>query len=111
MCLLSESSATKPPANFESYGSSEAEMGALDSDGAPPRSTHGSGGLLDHTHYTRPAEFRGLAVPEVLSGGDHLKISRWRREHALEKTFRNRPDLLETAELSDRDRDFLRLLT
>ena len=49
-------------------------------------------------------------VPEVLSGGDHLKISRWRRERALEKTARNRPDLLETAELSDRDRDFLRSL-
>src|SRR5271163_20401 len=92
---------------YESFGSSEAEMAALDEDGTPPRSTHGSGGLLDYPHYTRPAEFRGLAVPEILSGGDHHKISRWRRERALEKTFRNRPDLLETAELSDRDREFL----
>ena len=58
---------------YESFGSSEAEMAALDSDGTPPRSTHGSGGLLDYPHYTRPAEFRGLTVPEVLSGGDHLK--------------------------------------
>ncbi len=95
---------------YESFGSSEAEMAALESDGTPPRSTHGSGGLLDYPHYTRPAEFRGLTVPEVLSGGDHLKISRWRRERALEKTFRNRPDLLETAELSDRDRAFLESL-
>jgi tRNA (guanine37-N1)-methyltransferase len=92
---------------FESFGRSEAEMAELDEDGTPPRSTHGAGGLLDYPHYTRPAEFRGLAVPEILSGGDHLKISRWRRERALEKTFRNRPDLLETAELSDRDRAFL----
>ena len=92
---------------YESFGSSEAEMAVLDSDGAPPRSTHGSGGLLDYPHYTRPAEFRGLTVPEVLSGGDHLKISRWRRERALEKTLKNRPDLLEAAELSDRDRDIL----
>ena len=97
---------------FESFGSSEAELAAVqgncnDEDGTPPRSTHGSGGLLDYPHYTRPAEFQGLTVPEVLSGGDHLKISRWRRERALEKTFRNRPDLLETAELTDRDREFL----
>jgi tRNA (guanine37-N1)-methyltransferase len=92
---------------YESFGTSEAEMAALDTDGAPPRSTHGSGGLLDYPHYTRPVEFRGLAVPEILSGGDHLKISRWRRERALEKTSRNRPDLLEAAELSDRDREFL----
>jgi tRNA (guanine37-N1)-methyltransferase len=92
---------------YESFGNSEAEIAALDEDGTPPRSTHGSGGLLDYPHYTRPAEFRGLAVPEILCGGDHLKISRWRRERALEKTLRNRPDLLEAAELSDRDREFL----
>jgi tRNA (guanine37-N1)-methyltransferase len=96
---------------YESFGSSEAEMAALDEEGAAPRSTHGSGGLLDYPHYTRPAEFQGLTVPEVLSGGDHLKISRWRRERALEKTLKNRPDLLETAELSDRDREFIRSVT
>ncbi len=94
--------------HFESFGSSESEMAALDPDGAPPRSTHGSGGLLDYPHYTRPAEFRGLAVPEILSSGDHLKISRWRRERALEKTLHNRPDLLETADLTDQDQRFLR---
>jgi len=55
----------------------------------------GEGGLLDHPHYTRPAEFRGMAVPETLLSGDHAAVERWRREAALEKTRRNRPDLLE----------------
>lgn len=55
----------------------------------------GADGLLDHPHYTRPPEFRGLRVPETLLSGDHAKIERWRREAALEKTRRNRPDLLE----------------
>jgi tRNA (guanine37-N1)-methyltransferase len=93
---------------YESFGHADAEF-AEDADG-PPRSTHGAGGLLDYPHYTRPAEFRGLAVPEVLSGGDHAAIRRWRRERALEKTFLNRPDLLEGAELSDEDRRYLRSL-
>ena len=52
-------------------------------------------GLLDHPQYTRPPEFRGLRVPEVLLSGDHARIAEWRREAALEKTRRNRPDLLE----------------
>jgi tRNA (guanine37-N1)-methyltransferase len=73
-------------------------------------STHGSGGLLDYPHYTRPAEFGGLAVPAVLTEGDHAGIRKWRRERALEKTWRNRPDLLAGAELSARDREFLRSL-
>lgn len=51
-------------------------------------------GILDHPHYTRPAEFRGMRVPEVLLSGDHAAIARWRREAALAKTRRNRPDLL-----------------
>jgi tRNA (guanine37-N1)-methyltransferase len=98
---------------FESFGSSEADIASAENettpDGAttPPRSTHGAGGLLDYPHYTRPVEFRGLTVPEILSSGDHEKIRRWRRERAIEKTFRNRPDLLETAELSEKDREFL----
>jgi tRNA (guanine37-N1)-methyltransferase len=90
---------------FESFGQSDEHLPA-GSDG-PPRSTHGSGGILDYPHYTRPAEFRGLAVPEVLSSGDHAAIRRWRRERALEKTLRNRPDLLEGADLSREDRAFL----
>jgi tRNA (guanine37-N1)-methyltransferase len=81
----------------ESFTAHEAtEAGAADS-------TCGSGGLLDYPHYTRPAEFRGMAVPEVLLNGDHQEIRRWRRQRALEKTLRNRPDLLEGAELSDED--------
>jgi tRNA (guanine37-N1)-methyltransferase len=96
---------------FESFGRSDAalnrEMSREPGDGEPPSSTHGAGGLLDYPHYTRPAEFRGLAVPEVLCGGNHDLIRRWRREQALEKTFRNRPDLLENAELSDEDRRYL----
>jgi tRNA (guanine37-N1)-methyltransferase len=51
-------------------------------------------GLLDHPHYTRPREFKGMAVPEVLLSGDHSAIERWRRDAALDKTRRNRPDLL-----------------
>ena len=66
-------------------------------------STCGSGGLLDYPHYTRPADFRGMPVPEVLLNGDHQQIRRWRREQALRKTLRNRPDLLEGAQLSDED--------
>jgi tRNA (guanine37-N1)-methyltransferase len=58
------------------------------------RDSFGPEGLLDHPHYTRPAEFRGMAVPEVLLSGNHAEIERWRREAALEKTRRNRPDLL-----------------
>jgi tRNA (guanine37-N1)-methyltransferase len=55
----------------------------------------GADGLLDHPHYTRPPELRGMRVPEVLLSGNHAEIERWRREAALEKTRRNRPDLLE----------------
>jgi tRNA (guanine37-N1)-methyltransferase len=63
--------------------------------------------LLDYPHYTRPAEFRGIAVPEVLLAGNHEEIRRWRRQRALEKTLRNRPDLLDGAELSKADRTLL----
>jgi len=70
-------------------------------------STCGSNGLLDYPHYTRPAEFRGMSVPEVLINGNHQEIRRWRREQALKKTLRNRPDLLESTELSADDREAL----
>ena len=72
-----------------------------------PQSTCASGGLLDYPHYTRPANFRGMAVPEVLVSGDHEQIRLWRRRAALEKTFRNRPDLLDQVQLSDEDRELL----
>jgi tRNA (guanine37-N1)-methyltransferase len=64
-------------------------------------------GLLDHAHYTRPAEFRGRTVPEVLLSGDHAAIVRWRRREALRQTLRKRPELLAAAKLSAED---LRLL-
>ena len=59
-----------------------------------PHTGDGNGVLLDYPHYTRPAEFRGWAVPEVLIGGNHAEVAKWRRAAALEKTRRNRPDLL-----------------
>jgi len=77
-------------------------------EGEPPSATCGSGGLLDYPHYTRPAEFRGMQVPEVLVNGNHEEIRRWRRRCALKKTLRNRPDLLRAAELSEEDRKLLR---
>lgn len=90
---------------FESFGAADAEI-ATDQEGVP-RSQHGAGGLLDYPHYTRPAEFGGLRVPEVLLNGDHAQIRLWRREQQLRKTMRNRPDLLEKAALSDEDRRLL----
>lgn len=98
---------------YESFGPAHSKLTAQfpPQQGAPPLSTHGSGGLLDYPHYTRPAEFRGLAIPDVLTGGNHDQIRRWRRERALEKTLRNRPDLLEKADLSEDDRRFLRSLS
>jgi tRNA (guanine37-N1)-methyltransferase len=72
-----------------------------------PSSTCLSGGLLDYPHYTRPAEFRGMPVPEVLVNGNHEDIRRWRRKTALTKTLRNRPDLLERVALTDEDRELL----
>jgi tRNA (guanine37-N1)-methyltransferase len=70
-------------------------------------STCGSGGLLDYPHYTRPADFRGMKVPEVLVNGNHEEIKRWRRRSALEKTLHNRPDLLDQARLSEEDRELM----
>ncbi len=64
-------------------------------------------GLLDCPHYTRPAEFRDWKVPDVLLSGDHTKIRQWRRQRALEKTWRRRPDLLAQVELSKEDRQWL----
>ena len=85
----------------ESFTAHQAEMG----DG--PCSTCASGGLLDYPHYTRPADFRGMTVPEVLASGNHDEIRRWRRRVALEKTLRNRPDLLDEGVLSAEDKKLL----
>jgi tRNA (guanine37-N1)-methyltransferase len=59
------------------------------------RDSFGEDGQLDHPHYTRPQEFRGMEVPPILLSGNHAEIARWRREAAIQKTRRNRPDLLE----------------
>jgi len=64
-------------------------------------------GLLEYPHYTRPPEFKGWKVPEVLLSGDHGKIEKWRREQALLRTLKRRPDLLEKAELSDKERKYI----
>jgi tRNA (guanine37-N1)-methyltransferase len=74
-------------------------------------STCASGGLLDYPHYTRPADFRGLQVPEVLVSGNHEEIRRWRRRTALEKTLHNRPDLLDRAALGNDDKELLAQIT
>jgi tRNA (guanine37-N1)-methyltransferase len=84
-------SALKAPTRFDERGRPE------------PDSTVSAAGLLDYAHYTRPAEFRGIAVPEVLVNGNHEQIRRWRRRRALEKTLKNRPDLLDKVVLSAED--------
>lgn len=61
-------------------------------------------GLLEYPQFTRPAEFRGLRVPEVLTSGDHRRVARWRRLQALRRTFERRPDLLGAAPLTDEER-------
>ncbi|MBL8080047.1 MAG: tRNA (guanosine(37)-N1)-methyltransferase TrmD [Anaerolineales bacterium] len=67
-------------------------------------------GLLEYPHYTRPPEFRGWHAPEVLLSGDHAKIDKWRRQQALERTFKKRPDMLEKAELTKEDLKFIEKL-
>ncbi|RCW50094.1 tRNA (guanosine(37)-N1)-methyltransferase TrmD [Paenibacillus prosopidis] len=66
-----------------------------------------STGLLEHPHYTRPAEFRGWGVPDVLISGHHANIEVWRREQSLLRTLQRRPDLLKQAELTDKERKWL----
>lgn len=69
-----------------------------------------STGLLEYPHYTRPAEFRGWKVPDILLSGHHANIEIWRREQALERTLERRPDLLDTAELTVKDKKTLERL-
>ena len=69
-----------------------------------------SDGILDYPHYTRPADYRGMSVPEVLLSGDPQKISKWQRQQALIRTLRKRPDLLKLDVLSEEDLEFLKTL-
>ena len=80
--------------------------GVLGAEGAAVRESFASG-LLEPPQYTRPEEFRGLRVPAVLLSGDHARIARWRRAQALWRTWRDRPELLETADLTVEDRELL----
>jgi tRNA (guanine37-N1)-methyltransferase len=64
-------------------------------------------GLLEYPHYTRPPEYRGWSVPEILLSGDHARIEKWRREQSLQRTLERRPDLLNNAPLSDTDKKYL----
>lgn len=66
-----------------------------------------SGGILDYPHYTRPSEFRGMKVPDVLLSGNHEEVRVWRRREALRRTLEGRPDLIEKANLTDEDRRLL----
>ncbi len=71
--------------------------------------SHASG-LLEYPHYTRPPEFRGWKVPDVLLSGDHAKIDKWRREQSLARTLAKRPDMLENATLSESDKKMLKAI-
>jgi len=96
---------TRQESFTETWPESLAGQPGLAGDG--PSSTCVSGGLLDYPHYTRPADFRGMAVPEVLMNGNHDQIRSWRHKTALAKTQRNRPDLLERVALSEDDKKLL----
>jgi tRNA (guanine37-N1)-methyltransferase len=107
--LLPGALGNEASARTESFGAGQASSRLpVDAEGKRiPDSTIAAGGLLDYPHYTRPAEFRGMEVPEPLISGDHEAIRRWRRRKALEKTLRHRPELLERVELSTEDRDIV----
>lgn len=83
--------------------------GVLGNEDSPTEESH-EAGLLEYPQYTRPREFRGVGVPAALLSGDHAAIRRWRREQALRRTLERRPDMLETAPLTDDDRAMLRAL-
>jgi tRNA (guanine37-N1)-methyltransferase len=84
--------------------------GVLGDPGATLQDSHAQG-LLEGPHYTRPAVYRGWEVPAILCSGNHAEVARWRREQALYRTLERRPDLLELADLTQQDKDFLAKLT
>ncbi len=83
--------------------------GVLGDPSAPAHDSHASG-LLEGPHYTRPAEFRGWTVPEILLSGNHAQVATWRRRESLRRTFERRPELLSRVDLSEEDREFLKSL-
>ncbi len=80
--------------------------GVLGAEGAEQRDSYADG-LLEGPHYTRPPEVRGLTAPEVLTSGHHAEVEHWRRRQSLRRTWQRRPDLLEKADLSADDREYL----
>jgi len=80
--------------------------GVLGDPDAPMHDSHASG-LLEYPHYTRPPQFRGWGIPDVLLSGNHAEIARWRQQEALRRTLEHRPDLLSSADLSQEDLAFL----
>jgi tRNA (guanine37-N1)-methyltransferase len=80
--------------------------GVLGDPDGPFDDSHATG-LLEYPHYTRPPEYRGWNVPEILLSGDHSKIARWRREQSLLRTLKRRPDMLEKAPLDAKDKEFV----
>ena len=83
--------------------------GVLGNDDSPVLDSF-STGLLEHPHYTRPADFRGMKVPDVLLSGNHAKIEQWRMEQSLKRTFERRPDLLEHIDLTKEQKKYLEKL-
>ena len=81
--------------------------GVLGDSGAAAQDSHGNSRLLEHPHYTRPAEFRGWQVPDVLLSGDHPAVALWRRRQALRRTWQRRPELLLQAKLSEQEKEWL----
>lgn len=80
--------------------------GVLGDPMAAENDSHASG-LLEHPHYTRPEEYRGWKVPEILRSGHHARIDRWRRNQSLKRTQERRPDILERFDLTEEDQEFL----
>ena len=84
--------------------------GVLHNDESAGSESH-QGSLLEYPQYSRPREFEGLEVPEILLSGDHAKVDAWRREQSLIRTMKKRPDLLEKAELTEKEKKFLAKLS
>ncbi|MFD1777872.1 MULTISPECIES: tRNA (guanosine(37)-N1)-methyltransferase TrmD [Fredinandcohnia] len=81
--------------------------GVLGNEDSPVLDSH-STGLLEHPHYTRPADFRGMTVPDVLLSGNHMHIEEWREKESLRRTYNRRPDLLESYKLSPKQEKWLK---
>lgn len=84
------------------------QPGALGNEQSAVTDSH-STGLLEYPHYTRPAEFRNMKVPDILLSGHHERINTWRRQQSLKRTFERRPDMLDKIELTEKDTDFIKL--